>query len=115
MTALDLLTKPEIIKPRKEYFAEQTKTMKWQSLIPAGRKPPIYLNKEKMERFRPELDKLRYDPAKYKTYLEQLGIEYPTVRNSQLRSLKRGPEFRSSGHAGSAGSGTSCSVGSMRV
>jgi aminobenzoyl-glutamate utilization protein B len=24
--------------------------------------------------------KLYYDPGRYKTYLEQLGIEYPTVR-----------------------------------
>ena len=24
-----------------------------------------------------------YDPSKYKTYLEQLGIEYPTVRLSE--------------------------------
>jgi aminobenzoyl-glutamate utilization protein B len=32
-----------------------------------------------MERFRPELCKLRYDPMKYKTYLDQLGIHYPTV------------------------------------
>ena len=31
-----------------------------------------------MERFRPELDKPLYDPAKYKTYLEQLGIEDPS-------------------------------------
>ena len=35
---------------------------------------------EKMERFRAELRKLRYDPSKYKTYMEQLGIHYPTVR-----------------------------------
>jgi aminobenzoyl-glutamate utilization protein B len=33
-----------------------------------------------MERFRPELERLRYDPSKYKTYLEQLGIQYPTVK-----------------------------------
>ena len=80
MTVMDLLTKPEIITAAKEYFAEQTKTVKWESLIPVDSKPPIYLNKERMERFLPELNKLRYDPAKYKTYLEQLGIEYPTVR-----------------------------------
>jgi aminobenzoyl-glutamate utilization protein B len=24
-----------------------------------------------------------FDPARYKTYLEQLGIEYPTVRGHQ--------------------------------
>ena len=30
-----------------------------------------------MDRFKPELRKFYYDPAKYKTYLEQLGIAYP--------------------------------------
>jgi aminobenzoyl-glutamate utilization protein B len=30
-----------------------------------------------MERFRPELRKLRYDPTRFKTYLEQLGVPYP--------------------------------------
>ena len=33
-----------------------------------------------MARFRPQLEKLVYDPARYSTYLEQLGIAYPTVR-----------------------------------
>jgi aminobenzoyl-glutamate utilization protein B len=80
MTALDLLLNPELVKSAKQYFAEQTKDVKWQSLIPIETKPPIHLNKEKMERFRPELQKLRYDPSKYKTYLEQLGVEYPPVR-----------------------------------
>jgi aminobenzoyl-glutamate utilization protein B len=32
-----------------------------------------------MAKFAPELKKYYYDPAKYKTYLEQLGIHYPTV------------------------------------
>jgi aminobenzoyl-glutamate utilization protein B len=80
MTALDLLTKPELLDAAKAYFAEQTKTIKWQSLIPPDSKPPITINHDKMSKFRPELEKLRYDPAKYKTYLEQLGIKYPTVR-----------------------------------
>ncbi len=80
MTAIDLLTRPELIQQAKAYFAEQTKETKWQSLIPLGSAPAIYLNKEKMERVRPELQKLRYDPTKYKNYLEQLGITYPTVK-----------------------------------
>jgi aminobenzoyl-glutamate utilization protein B len=80
MTALDLLTKPELLKAAKDYFAEQTKTTKWQSLIPVDAKAPIDLNRDRMERFRPQLEKLRYDPSKYATYLEQLGIEYPTVK-----------------------------------
>jgi aminobenzoyl-glutamate utilization protein B len=80
MTALDLLLKPELLEATRQYFAEQTKTTKWVSLIPEGTQPPIELNREKMERFRPELKKVRYDPTRYASYLEQLGIHYPTVR-----------------------------------
>ncbi|MBL8296412.1 MAG: amidohydrolase, partial [Bryobacterales bacterium] len=80
MTIMDLLTNPALIASAKEYFAEMTKETKWQSLIPVDTKPPIHFNKEKMERVRPQLEKLRYDPTRYKTYLEQLGIEYPTVQ-----------------------------------
>ena len=43
----------------------------------------IWLNKEVLERFRPELRKLYYDPTRFSTYLEQLGVTYPTLRRSQ--------------------------------
>jgi len=76
LTALDLLLDPKLLEAARGYFKEQTKDTKWQSLIPEGTKPPIDLNREKMEAFRPELRKLRYDPSRYKTYLEQLGVEY---------------------------------------
>jgi aminobenzoyl-glutamate utilization protein B len=33
-----------------------------------------------MDKYRPEMKKFYYDPVKYDTYLEQLGIKYPTVR-----------------------------------
>jgi aminobenzoyl-glutamate utilization protein B len=79
MTAIDLLMKPELIKAAWTYFAEQTKETKWESLIPEGVNAPIDLNQEKMARFRPEIEKLYFNPQKYKTYLEQLGIKYPTV------------------------------------
>jgi aminobenzoyl-glutamate utilization protein B len=35
-----------------------------------------------MDRVRPEMKKFYFDPTKHKTYLEQLGIKYPTVRDS---------------------------------
>jgi aminobenzoyl-glutamate utilization protein B len=35
-----------------------------------------------MERYRPELKKFYYDPSKYNTYLEQLGIKYPTLEKT---------------------------------
>lgn len=80
MTALDVLLNPEVLAAARRYFDEQTKTTKWVSLIPEGTQPPIDLNREKMDKFRPQLEKLRYDPTRYGTYLEQLGIKYPTGR-----------------------------------
>ena len=80
MTAIELFVRPELVKQAQKYFSEQTKTTQWQSLIPDDVAPPTHLNAERMQRFRPALDKLRYDPGKYRTYLEQLGIKYPTIR-----------------------------------
>ena len=80
MTAIELFADPALVEAAWEYFREQTKTTKWESLIPAGVEPPIHLNVERMKRFNPELEKLRYDPSRYETYLEQLGVKYPTLR-----------------------------------
>jgi len=80
LTALEVLLRPELLEAARKYFAEQTKEVRWQSLIPVDTQPPIEINREKMERFRPALSKLRYDARRYASYLEQLGIRYPTVR-----------------------------------
>jgi aminobenzoyl-glutamate utilization protein B len=81
MTAIDLLADPQLLQDAWRYFREvQTKDRKWVSLIPAGTQPPTFLNVERMARFRPELEKLRYDPSRFSSYLEQLGIQYPTVK-----------------------------------
>jgi len=58
----------------------QTKDVKYQPFIRPQDMPPIELNAEIMARFLPQMKKFYYDPSKYKTYLEQLGITYPTVR-----------------------------------
>jgi len=79
MTAIDLIADPQLLADAKAYFAEQTRETKWQSLIPPGTEPPTFLNAERMSRFRPELLKLRYDPERFDTYLEQLGVDYPTL------------------------------------
>ncbi len=80
MTALDVLLKPELLEAARKYFGEQTAVTKWRSLIPLDTPPPVHLNKEKMERFGPLLEKLKFDSTRYSTYMEQLGISYPTVR-----------------------------------
>ncbi len=43
-------------------------------------RPAIELNRDVMARFRPQMRRYYYDPTKYRTYLEQLGITYPTER-----------------------------------
>ena len=58
----------------------QTKTQKYTPLIRPDDKPATWLNEETMARYRPAMRKYYYDPTRYKTYLDQLGIKYPTTR-----------------------------------
>jgi aminobenzoyl-glutamate utilization protein B len=81
LTIIDLLTKPEIIKSAWDYFDNvQTKDVKYQPLIRPTDEPAIWLNQKIMEEYRPKMRPFYYDPSKYKTYLDQLGIKYPTMR-----------------------------------
>jgi aminobenzoyl-glutamate utilization protein B len=81
MTILDLLLKPELVESAWTYFRdEQTKTITYEPLIRPQDTPAIELNRELMEKYRPEMRKYYYDPSRYPTYLDQLGVTYPTVR-----------------------------------
>jgi aminobenzoyl-glutamate utilization protein B len=81
MTMIDLITRPALVQQAWEYFRDvQTKSVKYEPLIRPADKPAIELNRAIMDRYRPEMRKYYFDPSRYKTYLEQLGIEYPTVR-----------------------------------
>jgi aminobenzoyl-glutamate utilization protein B len=80
LTLVDLFTTPKIIDSAKSYFTNvQTKDIKYKPFITANDPPALYLNKEIMARYRDEMKKYYYNPLKYKTYLEQLGIAYPTL------------------------------------
>ena len=80
MTGLDLLTTPKLRQAAKDYFANvQTKEQKYQPVLSAADKPPVEINREIMARFKPELSKYYYDPSRYPTYLDQLGIKFPTL------------------------------------
>ena len=83
LTMIDLLTKPALVQQAWDYFRNvQTKETKYQPLMSPQDKPAIWLNKKVMEEYRPRMQQMYYDPAKYDTYLEQLGIKYPTVRGT---------------------------------
>ena len=82
MTVLDFLLDPELLARAWDYFnKEQTKETKYEPMISAEDLPPTYLNREKQERFRPELEKFYFDETKYDSYLEQLGVDYPMIRD----------------------------------
>jgi len=84
MTMLDLLTTPALVDSAWSYFRNvQTKEMKYKPLIRPQDKPAIELNTAIMAKYRPLMRKYYYDPVKYKTYLEQLGITYPVVGKKQ--------------------------------
>ena len=86
MTTLDLLMNPDLVKTSWDYFNneqandEDGNVTKYIPFVSAEDIPAAYLNVDIMEEFRSEMKKLYFDPTKYKTYLEQLGIDYPTVR-----------------------------------
>jgi aminobenzoyl-glutamate utilization protein B len=81
MTIIDMLMRPELVDAAWDYFRNvQTKNQKYIPFISDKDQPAIDLNAKIVERYRDEMKKYYFDPTKYKTYLEQLGITYPTVR-----------------------------------
>jgi aminobenzoyl-glutamate utilization protein B len=84
LTLLDILLTPKVVADAWDYFTNvQTKETKYTPFIGPNDHPAIWLNADIMARYRPEMRKYYYDPSKYKSYLEQLGIKYPTVKAIQ--------------------------------
>ncbi|TNE40410.1 MAG: amidohydrolase [Sphingomonadales bacterium] len=79
MTMLDLMTRPDLLAAAKSYFTDvQTKDTKYQPVL-TNEKPYIEMNTDIMDQYRPRMKSYYYNPAKYKTYLDQLGIKWPTL------------------------------------
>ena len=80
MTVLDLLLRPELVEQSWDYFKDvQTKDRQYTTFLRPEDDPAIWLNEDIMAEFRPQLERYYYDPSRYDTYLEQLGIDYPTL------------------------------------
>ena len=81
MTMLDILLTPQIVTDAWDYFRNvQTKDVKYVPFFAPTDKPATWINADIMSQFRPEMSRYYYDPKKYPTYLDQLGISYPVVR-----------------------------------
>jgi len=84
MTILDFLARPELTAQAWEYFnTEQSSKQKYIPMVSSDDQPATFLNKGIMAQFRPGIQPFYYDETKYDTYLEQLGIIYPTLRSDQ--------------------------------
>jgi aminobenzoyl-glutamate utilization protein B len=81
LTLLDMFLTPKVIADSWDYFRTvQTKERKYTPFIRPVDQPAIWLNAEIMAKYRDEMRKYYYDPAKFQTYLDQLGIKYPTLK-----------------------------------
>jgi aminobenzoyl-glutamate utilization protein B len=63
----------------------QTKDIKYEPFVRPDDKPAIELNAAILATYRDRMRPLYYDPGRYSSYLEQLGISYPTVRGADGR------------------------------
>lgn len=80
MTVLDILTTPQLVADAKAYYTDvQLKTDTYDPVFTDKDVPAIWLNERTMKEYRPLMEKYYYDPAKYGTYLDQLGIKYPVL------------------------------------
>jgi aminobenzoyl-glutamate utilization protein B len=78
MTTLDLLLDEQLLADAWHYFEnDQLKGMSYDSLLTDADVPAIHLNTELMDQMRPLMREYYYDPSRYDSYLEQLGIPYP--------------------------------------
>jgi aminobenzoyl-glutamate utilization protein B len=83
MTMLDLLLRPVLVDSARAYFRDiQTREVKYQPLIRPDDQPPVELNREIMERYRPAMRGYYFDAKRHRTYLEQLGVSYPVLPDS---------------------------------
>ncbi len=84
LTLIDLFTDPQLVQQAHNYFTNvQTKNVKYKSFLSQTVPPAVYLNKAIMDTYRPQMRKFYYNPLKYKTYLDQLGIVYPTLKKNR--------------------------------
>ncbi len=80
-TMLDLFQDETLVEEARTYFEDvQTAEEQYNSFLGPDDPPPIDKNAAIMEEFRPLLEEFYYDPDRFDTYLDQLGIDYPQLQ-----------------------------------
>ena len=86
MTLLDFMVRPDLVDAAWDYFENvQTKDLQYTPFIGPENQPAIDLNAGIMREFRDEMRQYYYDPDRYDSYLDQLGVQYPTLRQPDGR------------------------------
>jgi aminobenzoyl-glutamate utilization protein B len=81
MTLLDFMVRPDLVDAAWAYFNDvQTADIQYEPFIRPTDEPAIEMNAEIMDAFREEMRRYYYDAERYDSYLEQLGVAYPTLR-----------------------------------
>lgn len=79
-TMLDLIQDESLVDDAWKYFREeQAPNETYVPFISDDDDPATEKNIRIMSEYKGRLQKFYYDPAKYDTYLEQLGIDYPQL------------------------------------
>jgi len=88
MTLLDFMVRPDLVSSAWDYFRDvQTRELTYTPLIGPDDEPAIDMNAGIMDRFRDQMRPFYYDPDRYDSYLDQLGVQYPTVRQPDGRCM----------------------------
>jgi aminobenzoyl-glutamate utilization protein B len=86
MTLLDFMVRPELVEAAWEYFDDvQTADMTYTPFISPTDMPATEMNEGIMAEFREEMSKYYFNPDEHDSYLEQLGVSYPTFRQPDGR------------------------------
>ena len=81
MTLLDFMVRPELVESAWSYFNDvQTTDLQYTPFIRPTDEPAIEMNADIMDEFREEMQSYYYDSDRYDSYLDQLGVSYPTLR-----------------------------------
>lgn len=77
-TMLDLIQDESLVDDALSYFEDvQTADVQYVPFIGPDDDPAIEKNAETMALFKDRLEEFYYDPSRFDTYLDQLGVEYP--------------------------------------
>ena len=86
MTLLDFMVRPELVDQAWDYFDNiQNREIQYTPFIRPSDQPATEMNAEIMEDFREEMREYYYDSDRYDSYLDQLGVSYPRLRQADGR------------------------------